>query len=73
MINYIMNKKNAAHVSLEPGSEGVFLKNHWPFGANTLRVEYVTRVLLSHEVSSASEFPMSCRLLVSLEPLTILC
>ena len=36
-----------------------------PFGANTLRVEYVRGVLLSHEVSSLSEFPMSCRLLVS--------
>ena len=38
-----------------------------PFGANTLRVEYVRGVLLSHEVSSLSEFPMSCRLLVSAE------
>ena len=30
-----------------------------------MRVEYVRGVLLSHEVSSQSEFPMSCRLLVS--------
>ena len=29
-----------------------------------MRVEYVRGVLLSHEVSSPSEFPMSCRLLV---------
>ena len=32
----------------------------------TFRVEYVKGVLLSHEVSTPSEFPMLCRLLVKL-------
>ena len=44
--------------------KGFFLKTHWPFDANTSRVEYDRRVLLSHEVLSPNEFPMSFRLLV---------
>ena len=50
--------------------KGVFLKIHWPFGTNTLRVEYTRGVILSHEVSFPSEFPMSCRLLVSPESIS---
>ena len=43
-----------------------FLKTYWPFGANALRVEYITGVLLLHEFSSPNEFSISCCLLVTL-------
>ena len=57
-LNLVVYKMNAKFKNL-------FLKTDWPFGTNILRVEYVTGVRgFSHEFSIASEFPMSCRLLV---------
>ena len=51
--------------------KGFFVKTYWLFGANTLIVEYVNRVLLLQEFSSPNKFLMSCHLFVR-EKMTVI-